>query len=91
MDDYATMLRGLGYEITSVNDREREYVEWEIVRGLQSFEIQMERHPQSRLVTGLDVTSNLWRSDATQAALLRNEETARIVGREPAVAPSANR
>lgn len=50
-------LKKMGYQITSTNDKEKNHVDIEIVKGQDSCEVQ------------IDLTSNMWQSDATDEAL----------------------
>jgi hypothetical protein len=68
LDAYKTTLKQRGYEITSVNDREADYVEYEIVKGDNSYEVQIDLDPTSKLAKQVDVTSNLWDADGTDRA-----------------------
>lgn len=67
-DYYSRQLKTMGYQITSVNDNEKDYVEYEIVKGGDSFEVQIEF--AGGKAKDVDVTTNVWQSDATQRALL---------------------
>ena len=69
--DYLSQLQGLGYTVTSVNDREKDYVEVEIVKGQNSYEVQLDLNTKTGKAEKVDVTNNLWESDATEAALKR--------------------
>ena len=64
---YRDQLKKMGYQITSVNDRDKDYVEYEVVKGKDSYEVQID------LANGkakkIDVTTNAWQSDATDRAL----------------------
>lgn len=62
----AEELRKAGYEITSTNDREPDYIEYEIVRGENSFEVQVEVDEDTRRAEDVDVTTNLWRARPTR-------------------------
>jgi hypothetical protein len=69
--DVATIpdeLRKAGYEITSTNDREAGYIEFEIARGENSFEVQIDVDRSSRRAEDVDVTSNLWKARSTREA-----------------------
>lgn len=66
-DYYSQQLKSMGYQITSVNDAEKDYVEYEIVKGGDSFEVQIEF--AGGKAKDVDVTTNVWQSDATQRAL----------------------
>ena len=64
---YAAELRKMGYQVTSTNDAEKDYVEYEIVKGDNTYEVQIDfENGKSKKV---DVTTNMWQSDATDKAL----------------------
>ncbi|MEZ5635920.1 MAG: hypothetical protein R3E92_02160 [Burkholderiaceae bacterium] len=65
---YAAELKKLGYQITSTNDREKDYVEMEIVKGRDSYEVQIDLDDAGK-AKKVDVTANMWQSDATEKAL----------------------
>ncbi len=64
---YAAQLKKMGYQITSTNDNEKDYLEYEVVKGDNSYEIQigMEAGKGKKV----DVTTNMWQSEATEKAL----------------------
>lgn len=64
---YAGELKKLGYQVTSVNDREKNYVEYEIVKGGETYEVQIDF--DNTIGKKVDVTTNMWQSDATEKAL----------------------
>jgi len=64
---YAGELKKLGYQVTSVNDREKDYVEYEIVKGSETYEVQIDF--DNTIGKKVDVTTNMWQSDATEKAL----------------------
>ena len=61
-------------EITSVNDREADYVEYEIVKGDNSYEVQIDLDPTTKLGKEVDVTSNLWEAESTDRTKDANED-----------------
>ena len=65
-------LKSLGYTVTAVNDKERDYVEYEIVKGRHSYEVQVDLDKRTGKSTDIDVAANLWKADSTEAALARN-------------------
>ncbi len=71
--EYRGKLEALGYRVTAVNDRELDRMELEIVKGDNSYEVQIDVDPTSRMARKIDVTSNLWEADATDAATDRAE------------------
>jgi hypothetical protein len=77
LNAYKTTLQQRGYKITSVNDREAHYVEYEIVKGDNSYEVQIDLDPTSKLATSVDVTSNLWDAEGTDRAKDANESAQR--------------
>ena len=64
---YAGELKKLGYQVTSVNDREKDYVEYEIVKGGETYEVQIDF--DNTIGKKVDVTTNMWQSEATEKAL----------------------
>lgn len=64
---YAEQLKKLGYQITSTNEREKDYVEYEIVKGDNSYEVQIDL--QNGKAKEIDVTANMWHSEATERAM----------------------
>jgi DNA-dependent RNA polymerase auxiliary subunit epsilon len=65
---YRDQLQKMGYTVTSVNDRDTDYVEYEIVKGDNSYEVQLDLDGSGK-ATKVDVTTNVWESDATERAL----------------------
>jgi hypothetical protein len=59
----------MGYQITSVNYDRPDYLEYEIVKGNNTYEVQSDFDKNSAKATKIDVALNLWRTDATKAAL----------------------
>jgi uncharacterized protein YmfQ (DUF2313 family) len=66
---YRRELEKMGYQITSVNYDKPDYVEYEIVKGNNSYEAQIDFDKNSGKATKIDIAANLWRTDATKAAL----------------------
>ncbi|HEV8719094.1 MAG TPA: hypothetical protein VGW77_00465 [Candidatus Binatia bacterium] len=63
----------MGWQITSVNYDKPDYLEYEIVKGDQSFEVQIDVDKNSHKSTKVDVTTNAWKTDATKQALKKRE------------------
>jgi len=80
---YKSKIEQMGYKITSVNDRDADSVEYEIVKGDNSYEVEIDLDAGTKLARSVDVKSNLWDSDATERAKDRNET---VVGSKPAPA-----
>jgi uncharacterized protein YmfQ (DUF2313 family) len=68
-DFYRRELEKLGWQITSVNYDKPDYLEYEIVKGDKSYEVQIDFDKTSRKASKVDVTTNVWRTDATENAL----------------------
>jgi uncharacterized protein YmfQ (DUF2313 family) len=68
-DFYRRELEKMGWQITSVNYDKPDYVEYEIVKGNDSYEVQIDFDKNSRKATKVDVTTNVWKTDATENAL----------------------
>ena len=69
---YTGELKKMGYQITSTNDREKNYAEFEIVKGRDTYEVQIDLDDAGK-AKKVDVTTNLWQSDATEKALARKK------------------
>jgi len=66
---YRRELEKMGWEITSVNYDKPDYLEYEIVKGDKTYEVQIDFDKNSHKATKVDVTMNVWRTDATENAL----------------------
>jgi hypothetical protein len=64
---YRRELEKLGWKITSVNYDKPDYVEWEIVKGDQTYEVQIDL--KNNKATKVDVATNMWKAKATEEAL----------------------
>jgi hypothetical protein len=65
---YKSSLERMGYKITSVNDRKADHVEYEIVKGNNSYEVQIDLDPKTKLGKDIDVTTNVWDAAGTDRA-----------------------
>jgi uncharacterized protein YmfQ (DUF2313 family) len=66
---YRRELEKMGWHITSVNYDKPDYLEYEIVKGDQSYEVQIDIDKNSHKATKVDVVTNAWQTDATKQAL----------------------
>jgi hypothetical protein len=66
---YRRELKNMGWQVTSVNYDKPDYAEYEIVKGDRTFEVQLDFDKNSHKATKVDVTSNIWKADATENAL----------------------
>jgi hypothetical protein len=69
--DHRAKVEGMGYKVTAVNDREMEYVEYEVVKGENSYEVQIDLDISTGIARKVDVTSNLWEAGTTDRATNR--------------------
>jgi uncharacterized protein YmfQ (DUF2313 family) len=72
---YRKQLEKMGWKITAVNYDKPDYVEYEIVKGGDTYEVQMDFDKSSHKATKIDVAANVWRADETKNAL--RQDTAR--------------
>ncbi|MGH7855222.1 MAG: hypothetical protein ACREP3_17360 [Candidatus Binatia bacterium] len=74
---YRRELEKMGWKVTSVNYEKPDYVEYEIVKGNDSYEVQVDFDKNSNKATKVDVAMNAWKADATKKALKQHETQAR--------------
>lgn len=72
--EYRSKLEGMGYKVTAVIDREKDYAEYEIVKGDNSYEVQIDLDPATGMARDVEVVSNWWEADATDKATDRAED-----------------
>jgi hypothetical protein len=65
---YKNTIERMGYKITAVNDRESDYVEYEILKGDNSYEVQIDLDPKTRMGKEIDIASNVWDAKGTERA-----------------------
>lgn len=68
-DDYQKTLKDKGYRITSMNEVDSGKIEFEVVKGEHSFEVQLDRDKNTKKITDVDVSRNIWASEETEKAL----------------------
>ena len=76
-DFYRRELEKMGWKVTSVNYDKPDYVEYEIVKGDDSFEVQIDLDKNSHKATKVDVAMNAWKADATKQALKQKQTAQR--------------
>src|SRR5215470_12416852 len=76
-DFYRRELEKMGWQITSVNYDKPDYVEYEIVKGQSTYEVQLDFDKNSLKANKVNVAYNLWKAEATNKALKQNQEHAR--------------
>lgn len=70
---YRDKLQKLGYNITATNYNNDDYIEYEVVKGDQTWEIQIDVDEDTGKATEIDIAQNVWKADATTAALERTD------------------
>jgi hypothetical protein len=65
---YKGSIERMGYKITSVNDSNADHVEYEIVKGNNSYEVQIDLDAKTKLGKEIDVTTNVWDAEGTDRA-----------------------
>ncbi|HVO91272.1 MAG TPA: hypothetical protein VMT22_00435 [Terriglobales bacterium] len=73
---YRRELEKMGWQITSVNYDKPDYLEYEIVKGDDSYEVQIDFDKNSHKATKVDVALNAWKTEATENALKSNKSVA---------------
>jgi hypothetical protein len=76
-DFYRRQLEKMGWQITSVNHDKPDYVEYEIVKGSSTYEVQLDFDKNSHKSNKVSVTYNGWKADSTNKALNVKETQAR--------------
>ncbi len=66
---YRQELEKAGYRVTAVNADRPDYLEYEVVKGDNSYEVQIGLDRRTQTARDLDVTTNLWQADTTDKAL----------------------
>ena len=66
---YRRELEKMGWQITAVNYDKPDYLEYEIVKADNSYEVQIDFDKNSHKATKVDVAMNAWKTDATKKAL----------------------
>lgn len=72
---YHGKLEQMGYKVTSTNYNNPDYLEYEVVKGDQTWEVQIDVDDNTRKATKIDIAQNTWKTDATTAALETAQRT----------------
>jgi hypothetical protein len=70
---YRHELDRMGYMVTSVNYDKPDYLEYEIVKGQDTYEVQIDFDKTSHRAKKVDVTTNLYKADTTDRVLKGNK------------------
>lgn len=76
-DFYRRGLEKMGWQITSVNYDKPDYIEYEVVKGSSTYEVQIDLDKNSHKANKVNVAYNLWKAEATNKALKPNRDQAR--------------
>jgi len=76
-DFYKQELEKMGYKVTSVNKDKADYAEYEIVKGTDTYEVQVDFDAKTAKAKKVDVTANAWKHEATERAL-KGEKTSAV-------------
>jgi len=70
--DYRKKIEDMGYKVTSTNYNNEDYLEYELVKGDMTWEVQIDVDDNSNKATKVEVVTNAWKTDATEQALGRS-------------------
>ena len=65
---YMAKIKARGYQITAVNDKEADYLEYEILKGDNSYEVQLDVDAKTKVIKEVDVSTNAWDAPGTEKA-----------------------
>jgi uncharacterized protein YmfQ (DUF2313 family) len=74
---YRGKLKQLGYKITSTNYDTSDYLEYEVVKGDQTWEVQIDVDEDTGKATEVDIAQNVWKTDETTAAVQQGQDLSR--------------
>lgn len=66
---YRKKIEELGYKVSSVNYNEKDYLEYEVVKDNQTWEVQIDVDEETGKASEIDIAMNVWKTDATERAL----------------------
>jgi hypothetical protein len=75
---YPRKLNELGYEMTALNYSDEDYLEYEVVKGAYSYEVQIDIDEKTQKATEIEIDPNRWMTESTERALDRNKLLAAI-------------
>jgi ribosomal protein S6 len=65
---FMAKVKDRGYKITATNDKEADYLEYEILKGDNSYEVQLDIDPKTKVIKEVDVATNVWDAEGTDRA-----------------------
>jgi len=69
IDNYRTKLEKMGYRVTAINYNDEDYVEYEVVKGNETWEVQIDVDDETRKAESIEIDPNVWKTEATERAL----------------------
>jgi len=72
-DVYRKKMEDLGYKVTATDDKKANYEAYELVKGDQTWKVKINVDDSTHKATKVNVTSNMWKSDATKQELERQK------------------
>lgn len=76
-DAYRKKLRELGYTISATNYNNPDYIEYEVVKDNQTWEVQIDIDEDTNKATEVDIARNVWQTEATRSLLRESQQMAR--------------
>jgi len=73
---FDSKLRELEYQITAINYNDEDYIEYEVVKGENTYEVQIDIDDETQKATEIEIDPNVWKTEATERALARNSRLA---------------
>jgi hypothetical protein len=70
---YRQKLEQMGYGITAINSDDPDYLEYEVVKGRECYEVQVDF--KNGTSTKVDVATNVWKAESTEQALNSKDYT----------------
>jgi hypothetical protein len=74
IDTYRPKLEKLGYRVTALNYNDDDYVEYEVVKGNETWEVQIDVDDETRKAESIEIDPNVWKTEATERALAGNTD-----------------
>lgn len=76
-DAYRKKLKELGYTISATNYNNPDYIEHEVVKDNQTWEVQIDIDDDTNKATEVDIARNVWQTEATRSLLRESQQMAR--------------
>lgn len=74
IDTYRPKLEKLGYRVTALNYNDDDYVEYEVVKGKETWEVQIDVEDETNKAESIEIDPNVWKTEATERALAGNTD-----------------